>query len=245
MNYVYNSFSALSSYYSQKKKETFFALMSGYAQNGMFSMFHLPKLMAEPHGFFASSSSKKNSQLANKMLKELMDFCKQNDIFNEINLDSSGATKNFFEELLRGKTTGIETYATEIEKQKSVVSGAIEAAQNEIKKAEHSIKLANDGFERDNYVLIDLENSIIRQYAKNMTAKLFPEEPKPEPKPEPKVEAQPAEPVEQTVSPKIQEEETKTSKLSGMLGKIKKPDWENLKEKSLDKLKLVKNPFKK
>ena len=237
---VYNYVTDIFSLYSKKKQENLVSLFSGYAQNGTFSVFNLQRVMTEPNGILSSIMEGKKIKLANSKLNEFMEFCKQNDIYQAIKLDSTATTREFFEEIMSGKNINIATYSAQVESFKSKLINEIENTHNEIKKAEHSIKLANDGFERDNYVLIDLENSIIREYAKNITAKLFPEEIKPAPKPEPKTQ----EPVALSKEEKKQKE-AKTSKITDMLGKVKAPDWNGLKEKTLDKFKTIKNPFKK
>ena len=129
----------------------------------------------------------------------------------------------------------ISTFFAEITAQIEKTEQDIQAVKDDISEGENLIKLSDDGYERDNYVLIELENEIIRKFAKQMKEQLFPQEIKKE------------EIVLKTAQPsvKVEVKVEDKSKVNSFLNQLKMPDLTNVVDKAKDSLNSIKNVFKK
>jgi hypothetical protein len=132
----------------------------------------------------------------------------------------------------------INTFFAEITAQIDSVKHEIEKTKAEIIQSENSIKLSNEGYERDNYVLIDIENEIIRKYAKQVKEKLFPQEVKHE-----IIKKSEQENITQKVS--VDKRVEQKSKFTEMLNYLKTAKIKNVTSGAIKGLNKIKTMFKK
>lgn len=225
---------------NKKKKNSLIGIFSSYTQNGIFVQSDVVKFMTQKDGFFSSLfENKKNEQLKRK-ISDFMKYCKENKIYEEFQTDPNGKTKEVFEHLMQGKPVNLLICFSEINLQIERLSNEIGMANTEIANKEYAIKLANDSYEMDNFVIINLENEIIRNYANDIKNKLFP-------KPEIKIEEPVIKDYQEDIVVKNNDEISPKSidKIKSFLGNVKAPDLKNIQNKAKEKLSSIKSCFKK
>ena len=215
-------------------------ILYGYLKDGMFSQIDISRFMNQKEGFFSGLFGGAKRKQAKLKLGEFIQYCKDKEIYAEFQTDPTGKSRELMEVLMMGKTTNMLIYYAEIDDQLDMLSKDIESSKSNLVKSEHSIQLANQAYDMDNFVLIQLENDIIRSFASKMKEKLFP-------KPvvvEKPVEVPVAKPVE--VKPeKIIKKKTFVEKTKEALSKIKSFNLTPIKNKIRKTVYLIKSKFSK
>ena len=239
VNYLYGEVKDIYSAFPKEKKETLKKLLSSYAENGMFMQAELVNVKAKSRNFVKALITSSARKKANEKLNAFVSYCDEKNIYAEFQSDPSGVSKDVFEAIMRNELIGITAYFAELMGQINENEKEIENIKQDIIKGENSVKLANEGYERDNYVLIDLENEIIRKYAAQMKEKLFPPEIKEEPVVEETLTKEEAEPIAEIA------ENKKTSAIKNMFNQMKVPDLNEIKSQVKDGIDSIKHIFKK
>lgn len=235
INYLYGAVTEVSAGFPKEKKQYLKNLLSGYARNGMFMQTEVKMVMAKPNNFIKAFLNSSKRKKANEKLKEFISYCETNNIYAEFQIDIGGNSRDTFDAIMSFTPINISTFFAEITAQIEKTEQDIQAVKDDISEGENLIKLSDDGYERDNYVLIELENEIIRKFAKQMKEQLFPQEIKKE------------EIVLKTAQPsvKVEVKVEDKSKVNSFLNQLKMPDLTNVVDKAKDSLNSIKNVFKK
>ena len=238
INYVYGAVQDIMISFPKDKKQYLKNLLSGYARNGMFMISEVNMVKAKSNNFIKAWLTSSKRKKANEKLDRFIKYCEDNNLYGEFQTDPNGKSKNTFDAIMCFEPIVINTFFAEITGQIDNVTQEIETAKAEIIQGENSIELSNEGYERDNYVLIDIENEIIRKYAKQVKEKLFPQEIKQEiiKKSE-----------QENTSPKLSVDKRgkKISKFTDFINQIKTPDFNVMKTKVTKVISVIKNILKK
>lgn len=236
VNYVYGAVREIFSSFPKAKKTHLIELFSLYARNGTFSSLEINKIKAKSKSFFENILTSTKRKKANEKLNVFIMYCNEKNIYDEFQTDPSGKSKEIFEAIMKNEPVSVTTYFAELTGQIDKTINDIEVTKKDILQGESSIKLANSGYERDNYVLIDIENEIVRKYAKQMKEKLFPQEVKTEIVKEPLP----------SLAPKnVEIPQEQPSKLKDMFNQIKISGLKDITQKTTQNISSIKNIFKK
>ncbi len=239
VNYVYGAVSDLFLSFPKEKKSYLKEIFSGYARNGMFLQAEVKKIKGKANNFLSNIFTSAKKRRAYEKLERFITYCEDNNLYMEFQNDPSGKSKDVFEAIMKSEKVSVTTFFAEITGYINKTGQEIEDIRAELTKAEISINLSAEGYERDNYVLIELENDIIRKYAKQLKEKLFPQEVKNEDVVKKVVQ----ENTQQTETVKISDE--KNSKVKKIFNQITSFNLKNIKTKTVDRLGFIKNLFKK
>lgn len=235
VNYVYGAVSDLFLSFPKEKKSYLKEIFSGYARNGMFLQAEVKKIKGKAHNFLSNIFTSAKKRRAYEKLERFITYCEDNNLYMEFRNDPSGKSKDVFEAIMKSEKVSVTTFFAEITGYINKTGQEIEDIRAELTKEEISINLSAEGYERDNYVLIELENEIIRKYAKQMKEQLFPQEIKKE-----EISLKTAQP-----SAKVEVKVEDKSKVNSFLNQLKMPDLTNVVDKAKDSLNSIKNVFKK
>ncbi len=175
INHIYGEIQEILKFFPKEKKCYLKNLFSSYVENGLFLQNEIIKIKAKPKNFIKALFNSSRINKANEKLDNFISYCEKCNIFDVLHADPSGKARLIFDGIMNLEQISISTFFAEIMGQMDKTEKEIEATKEDIIKGENSIKLENQGYERDNYVLIDIENELIRKYAKQMREKLFPQ----------------------------------------------------------------------